>query len=66
VLEREKQRADQEKKHAAEKARREHPQKDVKTQASERQGQHAGMSTDPETAKDKDYAKRIEEKTKKH
>lgn len=66
MLEREKQKNDQEKKHAAEKARHEHHQKDVKTQASESKGQHAGMSTDPETARDPDYAKRVEEKTKKH
>lgn len=66
MQEREKQRTDQEKKHAVEKERREHPHKDVKTQASEEQGTQAGMTTDPETAKDKDYAKRIEKKTEKH
>ena len=63
MIEREKQRTDQQKKHAAEKERREHPKKDVKAQAGQ---QHAGMDTDPETMKDKGYVERIEEKTEKH
>jgi hypothetical protein len=63
MIERDKQRIDQEKKHAAEKERREHPKKDVKVQPGQ---QHAGMDTDPQTMKDKDYVKRIEEKTEKH
>jgi hypothetical protein len=63
MIERDKQRSDQEKKHAAEKERREHPKKDVKVQPDQ---QHAGMDTDPQTMKDKDYVKRIEEKTEKH
>ena len=63
MIERDKQRIDQEKKHAAEKERHEHPKKDVKVQPGQ---QHAGMDTDPQTMKDKDYVKRIEEKTEKH
>jgi len=45
MMEREKQRSDQQKKHAAEKERHEHPKKDAKVQA--------GMAIDPETMKDK-------------
>ncbi|GCE45466.1 hypothetical protein EI42_02903 [Thermosporothrix hazakensis] len=63
MQEREKQKIDQEKKHANEKERRAHPQEDVKKQVKQ---PHAGMATDPETMKDPGYAKRIEEKTKKH
>lgn len=63
MIERDKQRIDQQKKHAAEKERREHPKKDTKAQPEQ---QHAGMDTDPQTMKDKDYVKRIEEKTEKH
>ena len=65
MLEREKQRSDQQKKHAKEKERRKHPHKDQKVQS--RPGQeHAGMATDPETMQDEAYAKRITEKTEKH
>jgi len=65
MLGREKQRSDQQKKHAKEKERRKHPPKDQKAQS--RPGQeHAGMATDPETMQDEDYAKRITEKTEKH
>ena len=63
MIEREKQRTDQQKKHAAEKERQKHPKKDVKDKTGQR---HAGMATDPQTMKDKDYVKRIEEKTEKH
>ncbi len=61
--ERDKQVDDQQKKHAAEKERREHPKKDVKNKTGQ---EHAGMATDPQTMKDKGYVKRIEEKTEKH
>lgn len=63
MIERDKQRIDQQKKHAAEKERREHPKKDTKAQPEHH---HAGMDTDPQTMQDKDYIKRIEEKTEKH
>jgi hypothetical protein len=63
VIERDKQVTDQEKKHAAEKQRREHPKKDVKNKSGQ---QHAGMATDPQTMKDKGYVERITEKTEKH
>jgi len=63
MIEQDKQRIDQEKKHAAEKERHEHPKKDVEVQLGQRQ---AGKDTDPQTMKDKDYVKRIEEKTEKH
>lgn len=63
MIERDKQRTDQEKKHAAEKERREHPKKDVKDVSGQ---QHAGMDTDPQTMKDKGYVERITEKTEKH
>ncbi len=66
MQERDKQRTDQEKKHAVEKERREHLHKDIKTQASEEQGTQAEMTTDPDAPKDKDYVKRIEKKTEKH
>lgn len=63
MIERNKQVNDQQKKHAEEKARKEHPQNDARTQTGQ---QKAGMTTDPEAAKDKDFAKRIEEKTNTH
>ena len=63
MLEREKQRTDQQKKHAAEKQRRAHPGKDHKGQAERKQ---AGKASDPEPMKDKGYIERIEEKTEKH
>lgn len=65
MIEREKQVADQEKKHAKEKADHEHPHKDGKAKDQPGQ-QHAGMATDPKTMKDKDYVERIDEKTSKH
>ena len=65
MIEREKQRSDQQKKHAKEKERREHPQKDQKAQPRPEQ-EHAGMATDPKTMQDDDYVKRITEKTEKH
>ncbi len=62
MIEREKQRADQRKKHKAEKQRREHPGKrDEKPTV-----QQAGKASDPETMRDKGYIERIEEKTEKH
>ncbi len=64
MIEREKQRTDQEKKHAAEKERRTHPKRPSARHKPE--PQHAGMDTDPQTMKDKNYVKRIEEKTEKH
>lgn len=63
MLERDKQRTDQQKKYAAEKERHAHNKKDDKEQAGK---QHAGADTDAETMKDKDYVKRIDEKTEKH
>lgn len=63
MLERDKQRTDQQKKHAAEKQRRAHPKEDEKSKSGQ---QKAGADTDPETMKDKAYIKRIEEKTEKH
>lgn len=63
MIERDKQRTDQRKKHAAEKERREHPKKGAKVK---REQQHAVSDTNPESVKDKDYVKRIEEKTEKH
>ncbi|MFL5624433.1 MAG: hypothetical protein ACJ788_02435 [Ktedonobacteraceae bacterium] len=61
MVERDKQRNDQQQKPADEKERRAHPQKDDKKQA-----QQARSDTDPESVKDKGYIKRIEEKTEKH
>jgi hypothetical protein len=63
MLEREKQRSDQQKKHAAEKKRQSSARKDGKKEINQQQ---AGSDTNPETMKDKDYVKRIEEKTEKH
>jgi hypothetical protein len=65
MLEREKQVSDQEKKHAGEKERQEHPKRDVKAQDKPGQVQ-AGDDTKPETMKDKGYVERITEKTEKH
>ena len=65
MIEREKQRSDQQKKHAKEKERREPPQKDQKAQPHPEQ-EHAGMATDPKTMQDPDYIKRMNEKTEKH
>jgi hypothetical protein len=63
VIEREKQRTDQQKKHANEKKRRKPSKNDTPAQTEQTQ---AGMATDPQTMKDKGYVERIEEKTKKH
>lgn len=63
MLEREKQRTDQQKKHAAEKQRRARPGKDDKGRVERKQ---AGMATDPQAMKDKGYIERIDEKTEKH
>jgi hypothetical protein len=63
VIERDKQVDDQQKKHANEKEREQHPQTGGRRQP---EPQQAGMATDPEVAKDKGYAERIEEKTEKH
>lgn len=59
MIEREKQVTDQQKKHADEKERHEHPHRDGKVKP-------AGMTTDPEAAQDKAYVQRIDEKTQKH
>jgi hypothetical protein len=61
MLEREKQRSDQQMKHATEEK-----QSRSKKDGKKKVGQQAGSDTNPETMKDKDYVKRIEEKTKKH
>jgi hypothetical protein len=63
MIEREKQRTDQQKKHKAEKQRRTHSGKKGEGRPEQRQ---AGKATDPETMQDKGYAERIEEKTEKH
>jgi hypothetical protein len=63
MLEREKQRTDQQKKHAAEKERQARPKEDNKKNTKQKQ---AGSDTNPATMQDKDYVKRIEEKTEKH
>ena len=63
MIEREKQRDDQQKKHAAEKKRRAHLKKENRAQP---QRPSAGSDTRPETMEDKGYIKRIEEKTEKH
>ena len=62
MIERDKQVADQQKKHSTEKERQKHPRKGAKTP----QEQQAGMSTDPQTMKDEGYVDRIDEKTSKH
>ena len=62
MIERDKQRNDQQKKHKAEKERRTHSEKKGKKPTV----QQAGKATDPETMQDKDYIERIEEKTEKH
>lgn len=63
MLERDKQRTDQEKKHNAEKQRRLRSEKKSDRHPEQRK---AGKSTDPETMEDKGYVERIEEKTEKH
>ncbi len=63
MIERDKQRSDQEKKHKAENQRRSHAEKSKAQRPEQRE---AGKSTDPETMKDKGYVERIEEKTEKH
>ncbi len=63
MIERDKQVSDQQKKHAEEKERQEHPQTGDRHKP---EPQQAGMTTDADAAKDKGYAERIEEKTEKH
>lgn len=63
MQERDKQVDDQQKKHAREKELQEQSQKSHK---DEPEKPPAGMSTDPEAVRDPNYARRIEEKTKKH
>lgn len=65
MVEREKQRHDQQKKQASEKEKREHPQKDQKA-PHRPEREHAGMATDPEAMRDRGYIERIDEKTRKH
>ncbi len=62
MIEREKQRTDQQKRHKAEKQRRAHPEKKDERPTV----QQAGKASDPETMQDKGYIERIEEKTEKH
>ena len=61
MLEREKQRTDQEKKHQAEKQRRSKKKSEGHVEQHE-----AGRATNRESMKDKGYVERIEEKTEKH
>lgn len=63
MIERDKQRTDQEKKHAAEKERRKHSKDKDKNLP---QKPNARSDTDPSSVKDKAYVKRVEEKTEKH
>lgn len=63
MIEREKQRTDQQKKHRAEKQRRAQSGKKGKEGTGQRQ---AGRATDFESMQDKGYRERIEEKTEKH
>lgn len=63
MSEQDKQATDQQKKHEAEKRRGEHPEEDVHAPSEQHE---VGMASDPNAAKDKGYAKRIEEKTSKH
>jgi len=63
MIERDKQKDDQKKKHTDENENRDLSKQDVKVRPKQK---HAGMATDPQTMKDKDYIKDIEEKTKKH
>lgn len=65
MLERDKQRSDQQKKHAKAKEKHEHSRKNQKAQDRPEQA-HAGAATDPETMQDPNYVKRIDEKTRKH
>jgi hypothetical protein len=62
MIERDKQVDDQQKKQAKHEA----DMRSKKNAKAKPEQQHAGMATDPETMKDKDYVKRIEEKTEKH
>jgi len=63
MIERDKQKDDQEKKQIDEKEKRDLPKQDGRVRPKQK---HAGMATDPQTMKDKDYIKDIEEKTQKH
>jgi hypothetical protein len=61
MLERVKQKDDQEKKRTKEKHDRSKQERRARPEQK-----HAGMATDPQTMKDKEYVKHIEEKTQKH
>lgn len=67
MIERDRQKDEQEKKKVNEKVNEKEnqdlPKQDGKVQPKQKQ---AGMATDPEAMKDKDYIKNIEEKTQKH
>jgi hypothetical protein len=63
MIERDKQKEDQEKKLAKENESQDLAKQNRSVQSKQR---HAGMATDPQTMKDKDYIKDIEEKTQKH
>lgn len=66
MIEREKQRDDQQKKHAAEKARHARSKKEQQEKREHPEEKETRSDTDPQSMKDKDHIKRIEEKTKKH
>ena len=63
MIERDKQVTDQQKKHAAEKERREHPQQGPTHQP---EPPAIGSDTDPKTMENKEYVETITEKTEKH
>jgi hypothetical protein len=63
MIERDKQKEDQEKKQAKGNEGQDLAKQDREVRPKQR---HAGMATDPQTMKDKDYIKDIEEKTQKH
>jgi len=63
MIERDKQKDEQEKKQVNEKENQDLPKQDGRVRPKQK---HAGMATDPQTMKDKDYIKNIEEKTQKH
>ncbi len=65
MIERDKQKDDQEKKHQREQEKDNNDLSKQKRRAQPKQ-KHAGMATDPQTMKDKDYIRDIEEKTQKH
>jgi len=63
MIERDKQKEDQEKKRSNENQSQDLAKQDPRVRSKQK---HAGMATDPQTMKDKDYIKDIEEKTQKH